>query len=132
MQSKLLEDYGLVGCHSSRSNDLSVHARTDSTRYVRLLWESNEEDDKSTHAVIFEVKFGKKAEEAITVSRERTADTLLSDLGSVALAFEGSDLSITEDNFRAYGKMYSRHQGEATGDQIRSSKTTVLCMPSPS
>ena len=27
--------------------------------------------------------------------------------------------------------MYSRHQGEAVGDQIRSTKTTVLCMPSP-
>ena len=26
--------------------------------------------------------------------------------------------------------MYSRHQGELTGDQIRSSKTAVLCMPS--
>ena len=23
----MLDDYGLVGCHSSRSNDLSVHAR---------------------------------------------------------------------------------------------------------
>ena len=28
--------------------------------------------------------------------------------------------------------MYSRHQGEATGDQVRSSKTTELCTPSPS
>ena len=26
---KLLVDFGLVGCHSSRSNDLSVHARID-------------------------------------------------------------------------------------------------------
>ena len=43
---QLLEDHGLVGCHSSRSNDLSVHARIDSTGYVRLLWESSEEDDK--------------------------------------------------------------------------------------
>ena len=63
-------------CHSSRSNDLSVHARNDSTGYVRLLWESSEDDDKNTHAAIFEVKFGKKAEEAITDSRERTGDTL--------------------------------------------------------
>ena len=26
----------------------------------RLLWESNEEEDKGSHAAIFEVKFGKK------------------------------------------------------------------------
>ena len=39
---QLFEDYGLVGCHSSRSSDLSVHARIDSTGYVRLLWESME------------------------------------------------------------------------------------------
>ena len=50
----------LVGCHSSRINDLSVHARIDSTGYVRLLLESSEEDDKNTHAAIFEVKFGEK------------------------------------------------------------------------
>ena len=30
-EKELLEDYGLVECHSSRSNDLSVHARNDST-----------------------------------------------------------------------------------------------------
>ena len=38
---ELLEDDG-----SSRSNDLSVLAGIDSTGYVRLLWESSEEDDK--------------------------------------------------------------------------------------
>ena len=56
-----------------------VHARIDLTRYVRLLWESSEEDDKYTHAAIFDLKFGKKGEEAITDSRERTADTLFTD-----------------------------------------------------
>ena len=34
--------------------------RIDSTRYVRLLWESNEEEDKGSHAAILEVKFGKE------------------------------------------------------------------------
>ena len=34
--------------------------QVDSTGYVRLLWESNEEDDELTHAAIFEVKFGKR------------------------------------------------------------------------
>ena len=97
-EKKLLDDYGLVGCRSSRSNDLSVHAGIDSTAYVRLLWESSEEDDKNTHAAIFEVKFGKKAEEVITDSREGTADTLFNDLESVALAMEGSDLNTAEDN----------------------------------
>ena len=89
----------LVGCHSSSSNDLSVHARIDSTGYVRLLWESSEEDDKNSHAAIFDVKFGKKGEGAITDSRERKADTLFNDLECVALAIEGSDLNTTEDHF---------------------------------
>ena len=30
---ELLNDYGLVGCHSSRSNDLSVHARINSSGF---------------------------------------------------------------------------------------------------
>ena len=41
----------------------------------------------------------KKAEEAISDSRKRTADTLFTDLESVALAIEGRDLNITEENF---------------------------------
>ena len=60
----------LVGCHSSRSKDLSVYARIDSTGYVRFLWESSEEDDTKSHAAIFEVKFGEKGEGVITDSRE--------------------------------------------------------------
>ena len=80
-----------------RGNDLSVHVRFDSTRYVRLMWASNEEEeDKGSHAAIFEVKFGKKAEGSFTDSREGTPDTLFSDLESVALVVEGSDL---KDNF---------------------------------
>ena len=44
---QLLEDHGLVGCHLTRGYYyLSAHARLDSTGYVRLLWESNEEEDK--------------------------------------------------------------------------------------
>ena len=34
---ELLNDYGFVGCHSSKSNDLSVHARINSSGYIRLL-----------------------------------------------------------------------------------------------
>ena len=79
-----------------RGNCLSDHAKNDSTGYVRLLWESSEEEDKYSHAAIFEVKFGKKAEGSITDSRERTADTLFNDLESVALVVEGSEL---KDNF---------------------------------
>ena len=41
----------------------------------------------------------KKAEGVITDLCERTADTLFSDLESVALAIEGSDLNTTEDHF---------------------------------
>ena len=91
----------------------------------------NEEDDKNTHAAIFEVKFGTKADEAITDSRKRTADTLFTDLESVALAIQGRDPNITEDNFVPKAKCIQDTQRKATGDQIRSSKTTVLCMPSP-
>ena len=98
-EKELLEDYGLVGCHSTRSDDLSVRARIDATGYVGLFSESNEEDDKNTHAAIFEVKFGTKADEAITDSRKRTADTLFTDLESVALAIQGRDPNTTEDNF---------------------------------
>ena len=36
-EKELLDDYGLVGCHSIRSNDLAVRASTDSTGYVHLL-----------------------------------------------------------------------------------------------
>ena len=39
-REQLPDDYGLVRCHSSRSDDLSVHARINSTGCVRLLWES--------------------------------------------------------------------------------------------
>ena len=92
---ELLEDCGLVGCLASRSDDLSVLARIDSTEYVRLLWESSEEDDINTHAVI--LKFGKKSEGAITESRERTADTLYNDLESVVLAIEGTTSDVTDD-----------------------------------
>ena len=35
-EKELLDDDGLVGCHSCRSNDLSVHARIDSSGYIRL------------------------------------------------------------------------------------------------
>ena len=78
-----------MGCHSSRSNDLSVHARVDSTGYVRLLWESSEEDDEN--AAILE--FGEKTE---AEPRERTDDSLSSFLESAALAVEGSDLNTTD------------------------------------
>ena len=35
-REQLLDDNGLVGCHSSRSNGLPVHARIDATGYVGL------------------------------------------------------------------------------------------------
>ena len=64
---QLLEDYGLVGCHRARGNGLSVHARIDSTGYVRLLWESNGEANEFSHAAIFEVKFGKNPREHLQI-----------------------------------------------------------------
>ena len=49
----LLEDYGLVGCHSPKGNFMSVHARIDSKGYVRLLWESKDEEDEGSHLASF-------------------------------------------------------------------------------
>ena len=66
----------------AKSNDLSVHARIDSSRYIRLLWESD--DDRNGHAAIFEVKFGKTSGRAVKESRERSAEQLLADLEPVA------------------------------------------------
>ena len=63
---KLLSDYGFVGCHSNRSNDLSVHTRINSSGYFRVLWESDV-DDRNGHAAIFQVKFGKTSERAVRV-----------------------------------------------------------------
>ena len=95
---ELLNDYGFVGCHSSKSSDLSVHARVHSSGYIRLLWESDV-DDRDGHAAIFEVKFGKASERAVKVSRERSAEQLFTDLELVASALEGSDLGPTEKPF---------------------------------
>ena len=50
-EKELLDDYGLVGCHSSRSNDMSVHARIDSSRCIRHSWETD--DDRNGHAATF-------------------------------------------------------------------------------
>ena len=89
----------MVGFQSARDNDLSVQARIDSTSYVCLLWESSGEENEVSNAAIFEVKFGKKSERALADLHEKTADTLFTDLGTVAFVIESSDLSITEDNF---------------------------------
>ena len=61
-EKELIDNYGLVGCHSSRSNDLSDHARIDSSGYVRLSWESV--DDRKGHAAIFEAKCGTKTKKS--------------------------------------------------------------------
>ena len=90
----MLDDYGLVGCYSSRSNDLSVSPR----KNLRLLWESDD-DDRNGHAAIFDVKFGKTSERAVKESRERFAEQHFADLESVASAVEGSDLGPTEGAF---------------------------------
>ena len=77
---------------------MSVHARIDSSRYIRLLWESDG-DNRNGHAAIFEVKFGKTSERAANESRECSAEQLFTDPEPVALAVEGSDLGPIEDPF---------------------------------
>ena len=66
-------DHDSLTCFSqhaeqSGTNDEKMYSVTinpmnapDSTRYVRLQWEPSEEDDKNSHAAIFEVKCGKKS-----------------------------------------------------------------------
>ena len=48
-ENELLDDCGLVGCFSSRSEDLPVHARIHSSGYVPFLWESD--DDRKRHVL---------------------------------------------------------------------------------
>ena len=114
MKKRSLDDFGLVGCHSSRSKDLSVHARIDSSGHVRLLWESD--DDKKGHAAIFEVKFGKRSRKAVAhmpQARERTAEQLSDQLESVALAAEGND-----DPSEPTARCINDTKKVATADQI--------------
>ena len=80
-------------------------ARRDATQAEAMICQSTQEWIPQGMLASFQnqakktVKFGKKAEEAISDSRKRTADTLFTDLESVALASEGRDLNITEDTF---------------------------------
>ena len=48
---QLIEDHGLVGCHSSRSNDLSVHARINSvcSPPVGIKWRRRQKHKCSDH-----------------------------------------------------------------------------------
>ena len=73
LPTELLHGYGLVGCHSSRTNDLSVPARI-IHHNIFDLWETK--DGRNGHAAIFEVKFG----ELIKRARERSAEQLVDDL----------------------------------------------------
>ena len=78
------------------------------------------------------MKCVKKSEGAITDSRERTADKLFSNIGTVALAVEGSDPSITEDNFVPTARCTQDTKKKQLVTGSSPSKITVLCMPSPS
>ena len=90
----------LVGCHSSRSNDLSVHARIDSTGYIRLLVESSEEDDKKSHAAIFKVKFGKKREkEQSPIRASEKLIRFLMTWSLLHLPLKAVTSTLTEDHF---------------------------------
>ena len=63
-----------------------------------------------------EIKFGKTSGRAGRESRERSAEQLFADLELVASAVDGSDFG-------------TAHKEEATGNQIWSSETRMLCMP---
>ena len=91
--------------------------------------QSSEEEDKNSRAAIFDAKFGKMAEGSITDSLELTADTLFSDLESVALVVEGSDL---KDNFVPTANCLRDTKEKQLVTRSGLSKTTLLCMPCPS
>ena len=80
---------------------------------------------------IFEVKIGQKPERAFADLREQTADTPLWPW-NCCISHWRQQPQHHWGHSCAYCKMYSRHQREATGDQIKSSETTMLCMPPPS
>ena len=121
---QLLEDSTVfLGCHSSRNNDLSVHARIDSTV---LFASCGNQVMKKTEGFtcMRSLKWKVKRTEGIsTDSCERTADTLFDELESVSLAIEGSDLNIPEDNVVPPARCIQDTTERATGDQIRSSRT---------
>ena len=72
-----------------------------------------------------------KRSKVITESRERKADTLFWWPGVCCIS-HWRQWPQHWGPFCAYGKMHdSRHHREATGDQIRSSKTMMFCMPAP-
>ena len=62
-------DYGVVGCLSSRINDLSVHARNIILQFFFASY-----GNQMHNATIFEVKVGKTSERAVKKSRERSAE----------------------------------------------------------
>ena len=72
-EQKLLDDYGLLGCHSSRSNDLSVHARNLIPQDMFAFYGSQRRTEMDM-LQSFEVKFGNTTEGATTKSRERSAE----------------------------------------------------------
>ena len=75
----------------------------------------------------FEVKLGKKGQGSFTVSRERTADTLISDLEFVSLVIEGRDL---QENFVPTANCIRDIKERQLVTRTGSSKNTLLCMPS--
>ena len=126
---QLLEDYGLVGCHSARSHDLSVHAKIDSTGYVRLIWASIGWPNELSFAAILEVKFRQTSERALADLREQTADTLFFWPWNCCIIHSrqrpqhhwGQNLCLLQ--------MYLGHQEKVIGDYINSSETTMVCVP---
>ena len=84
---ELLHDDGLVGCHSSRSNDLSVHARINSSGYIFAFY-GNQMMTETDMPQSLKLNLARRQKEQ-----------LFADLESVASAVEGSDLGLTEDPF---------------------------------
>ena len=79
---ELLNDYGLVGCHSSRSNPRKNQFSQD----VFANYGNKIMITEYGHAAIFEVKFGKTSGRAVKEPRERSAEQLFAGAWSIGCA----------------------------------------------
>ena len=129
---QLLEDYGLVGCHSARSHGLFSPCKN---RFHRLCSPSFGINRKSNWVFLCVDFWGKMWSETRKSTRRFAREN------SWYASLWPWNCCISHWRQRpqhhwghscAYCKMYLGHQGEVTCDPIKSSETAVLCVPSPS
>ena len=129
---QLLEDCGMVGCHSARSNDLSVHPQN---WFHRICSPSLGIYRRSKGVFLCSVFSSENwLEIRKTTRRFARANSWYAFLcpWNCCISHWRQRPQHHWGQFCANCKMYSGHQEKAAGDQIKSSETTMLCVPSPS